>query len=418
MGIQETLKDFENDRKVKNYDKYVNEFRKKYVPDKYNQISLVDELLNEDIDHYIAISNRSDGKSFNYIQFFIKFAIDYGVKFMLISRNYTVRDSYQELMQRVIDKSPAFDNQQFGFINSQYYRALIYQKQRIAIITDLNSATNLKYLSNFLADYPIIVYDEFLAIEGDYLSDEWTRLETIYSSVDRNEDIPFIRFPKLFYLGNAVNFSSPILSELKLFNIIENHEINSIHQYNNILLDIRKNQQANDRRNLRAFNMKDDEMTNAQFKINKHNLASEDDRKLLNRNHHQVVVKLSSNYLVIHFNLDENIIVLSLNGHFDYYDFNIELSDNLESSTYLTDKYFKDEHFKKHDRGAYLYDNQYTKENVTSDLQLVNLDIMKLIRETYYTKIQTHSQREISEKQLERNYIEDSKRALFKKFME
>ena len=43
---------------------------------------------------------------------------------------------------------------------------------------------------------------------------------------------------------------------------------------------------------------------------------------------------------------------------------------------------------------------------------------MKLIRETYYTKIKTHSQREISEKQLERNYIEDSKRALFKKVME
>ncbi len=188
------------------------------------------------------------------------------------------------------------------------------------------------------------------------------------------------------YLGNAVNFSSPILSELKLFNIIENHEINTMNQYNNILLDIRKNQQANDRRNLRAFNMVNDEMTNAQFKINKHNLASEDDRKLLNRNHHQVVVKLASNYLVIHFNLDENIILLSLNGHFDYYDYNIELADNLESSTYLTDKYFKDDHFKKHDRGAYLYDNQYTKENVTSDLQIVNLDIMKLIRETYYTK--------------------------------
>ena len=164
--------------------------------------------------------------------------------------------------------------------------------------------------------------------------------------------------------------------------------------------------------------MIDDEMTNAQFKINKHNLASVDDRKLLNRNHHQVVVKLSHNYLVIHFNLDENIIILSLNGHSDYYDYNTELADNLESSTYLTDNYFRDTYYKKHDRGAFLYDNQYTKENVTSDLQLVNLNIMKLIRETYYTKIQTHSQREISEKQLERNYIEDSKRALFKKFME
>ena len=222
----------------------------------------------------------------------------------------------------------------------------------------------------------------------------------------------------MLFRSNAVNFSSPILSELKLFNIIENHEINTINQYSNILLDIRKNQQANDRRNLRAFNMKDDEMTNAQFKINKHNLASEDDRKLLNRNHHQVVVKLRSNYLFIHFNLDENIIILSLNGHSDYYDYNLELRDNLETSIYLTDNFFKDDHNKKHNRGAYLYDNQYTKENITSDTLLVNLNVMKLIRLTYYTKIKTHSKREISEKQLERNYIEDSKRALFKKFME
>ena len=121
---------------------------------------------------------------------------------------------------------------------------------------------------------------------------------------------------------------------------------------------------------------------------------------------------------MIHFNLDENIIVLSLNGNSDYYDYNTELADNLESSTYLTDNYFRDTYFKKHDRGAFLYDNQYTKENITSDMQLVNLNIMKLISETYFTKIKTHSQREISEKQLERNYIEDSKRALFKKFME
>ncbi|MDN6612724.1 MAG: hypothetical protein L0L09_14380, partial [Staphylococcus equorum] len=59
-------KEVPEEKQAKELQKFVSTYRKKYIPDKYNQIYMIDELMNSDIDHYISISNRSDGKSFNY----------------------------------------------------------------------------------------------------------------------------------------------------------------------------------------------------------------------------------------------------------------------------------------------------------------------------------------------------------------
>lgn len=48
------------------------EKHRRTIPDEYNQIELCNELMNKDLDFYISISNRSDGKSFNYVGFFIE----------------------------------------------------------------------------------------------------------------------------------------------------------------------------------------------------------------------------------------------------------------------------------------------------------------------------------------------------------
>src|SRR5699024_7973356 len=85
----------------------------------------------------------------------------------------------------------------FIFVNNEFYKTLIYKDKAIALITDLNKATDLKYNSNYLKDFPIMVYDEFLALEGDYLPDEWERLKTIYASVNRDDEIHYIKIPKV-----------------------------------------------------------------------------------------------------------------------------------------------------------------------------------------------------------------------------
>lgn len=38
--------------------------KKKYLPEEFNQLELLDELCNDEIYHYISITSRGDGKSF------------------------------------------------------------------------------------------------------------------------------------------------------------------------------------------------------------------------------------------------------------------------------------------------------------------------------------------------------------------
>ncbi len=141
---------------------------------------MLDELNNPEIDHYISISNRTDGKSFNYIHALLNIAIEYNIGISFYSRNMMLRISYQTLLDEIIEQSPIFERKDFTFIRTQYYIEVLYHQQSIAVISSLNDATELKYSSNFLKKYPIMVYDEFLALQSDYLPDEWERLKTIY----------------------------------------------------------------------------------------------------------------------------------------------------------------------------------------------------------------------------------------------
>merc|ERR1712050_238675 len=186
------------------------------------------------------------------------------------------------------------------------YIKIGYKDDYIGVITDLNNATDLKYHSATLKYFPIIIYDEFLALEGDYLTDEWEKLKTIYQSIDRNKDeIPFITHPKIFLLGNAVNFSSPILANLDIFNYLQNHKINTTRQYNNILIELRKNKNVNDKKNLRAFDSSNDAMTTAEFNFNDYQLTSPNDMQYIQNNSNFFFIKAEFGYLKIIFNVND-----------------------------------------------------------------------------------------------------------------
>ena len=49
------------------YLKEYKEYKEKYLPTEFNQLELLDELCNDEIVHYMSITSRGDGKSFNYI---------------------------------------------------------------------------------------------------------------------------------------------------------------------------------------------------------------------------------------------------------------------------------------------------------------------------------------------------------------
>lgn len=418
--MKDKLKEIFDPTPEQKYLKYIDNFRKQYVPERYNQIKLLDEIINPEIDHFISISNRTDGKSFNYIHALINIAIKYEIGISFFSRNMMLRGSYQTLINEIIDNSPLLDRSDFNFIRTQYYLTLNYKGKEIAIISDLNNAGELKYFSNYIKKFPIMVYDEFLALETDYLADEWERLKTIYESIDRVEAYPLIVKPKIFYFGNAVNFDSPVLHGLKIFNILEKHPMNTakIYKYDfNIMLEIHRNDNANIQRNTRAFSSSNDSMTTAQFETNDHNIATDSDRYAVKLNPRVIYVKLKSDYLKIWFNRDTMLIILSIESRIDDpYIFNMQLKDNKSTSTYLSEKYFDDRHIKKIDRNAYKFDNNYSRNYITSDFHELNtLRINKLIKEFLFNDDE-RLEIESKEKQFKDNYIEQTKKGLMTKF--
>lgn len=417
--MKDKIKELINPSPDQQYKRFIDRFRKNHIPPRYNQIKLLDELNNPDIDHFISISNRTDGKSFNYIHALLNIAIEYDIGISFYSRNMMLRVSYQQLIDEIIEASTIFDRKDFNFIRQQYYVTLNYKDKTIALISDLNNATELKYFSNYLKQFPIMVYDEFIALETDYLPDEWNRLKTIYQSIDRMESYPLIHKPKIFYFGNAENFESPILHGLKIFNILENHKINTAKIYHyefNVMLEINRNDNANEQRNTRAFGSGDDAMTTAQFETNDHNIATDNDRNEIKRNPRTIYVKLKNDYLRIWFNRDSLNVILSIESNInDPYLYNMQLKDNKEDSTYLNQRYFDDDHIKKIDRGVYLFENNFSKNYITSDFYDLNrLKINKIIREFLRNDNET-LEMEFKEKQFKENYMEQTKKGLMKK---
>lgn len=402
------------------YQDMLKSFIKNNVPKRYNQLKLLKELDNPEIDHFISISNRTDGKSFNYIHALLFIAVKYDIGITFLSRNMMLRTSYQQLIDEIIDVSNLFDRADFNFIRNQYYVALNYKNKTIAIISDLNNAGELKYYSNYIKKFPIIVYDEFLALETDYLSDEWQRLKTIYESIDREAEYPLIKKPKILYFGNAVNFDSPVLHGLQIFNILEKHPMDTakIYKYKyNIMLEVHRNENANSQRNTRAFASDNDSMTTGEFETNAHNLADDVDRNHIKKNPRQINVKLKSDYLTIRFNRDSLLVNLAIESNVDGgYQFNMQLKDNTDTSQYLKPVYYDDNHIKRIDKGKYLFDNNFSKNYITGDFYELNtLKIHKLVRE-YLRTDDRNKEVESKEKQFKDNFIEDTKKGLMKQF--
>lgn len=393
----------------------VEEYREKYIPKQYNQAHLLDHLTNPDIDHYISISNRSDGKSFNYIGALLYIAHTLDIKLLFVVRKHYLRHSIVELLEKITSTITYFKPEELDILSNQHYLTVMYNKKVVAIITDLSKASDLKLFSSLLKEYPIIIYEEFLALEGDYLPNEWVQLKTIYQSVNRVEKIPYIHIPKILYLGNPVNFSSPILSNLNLFNILETHKIDTLKQYNNIMIEVYKNENANEIRNLRAFDEYKDDMTQAKFVINKHDIANETDRDALSRDRYFIYIRLRDAYLRIDYNLNtSDIIILSVVGYLETYSYCEQLQDKREDVIFLNDKYYDMKHIKKYDNGLYLYDNQYTKEYLENNGYL-NLRVDKIITE-HMNEMSALATIEREEIKYNDNYLENTKKRIFERF--
>lgn len=361
---------------VRTFQNMLKKFQKS-IPDKYNQIELMTDLMDKDVDFYISISNRSDGKSFNYIGFLMYLAIKQGIPFMLISRHFTLRNAYIELVENIAIENKHFNAEKIAMQRTQDYVIMKYDDEDLCVITDLNNATDLKYHSAMLKYFPIIVFDEFLALQDDYLIDEWDKLKTIYESIDRNtEPIPFITFPKIILLGNAVNFDSPILANLNIFEKLQKQKIGTKRKYDNILVEMRRNVNANERRNTRAFKSDQDAMTTGEFMFNHFNLSDDPLKNHIASNGDYYFIKTQNYYLKVSFNVDDLETNIKVVPHTTHYEFCTQVSDVKDDVMYLElDEFYDELHEREYYNQTNLhFDNAFTKNYILNS-ELIELRI-------------------------------------------
>lgn len=380
MKLLENLDEKKHKKEVVKFEKELKKYKKKYLPPQYNQLELLDHLCDTDLDFYLSITNRGDGKSFNYPSalLYLSYYLDIGVTFIV--RHYTLQQRIKELIEEILITLNWFDPSQLWFRNTDDYVTVGIAEKEIAIITDLNNASDLKFSSQVLKYFPIILYDEFLALSKDYIPNEFEKLQMIYRSIDRLSDRPYIVFPKIILLGNPVNFESPILPNLKLYNALQNQPINTIQKYQNKILELRRNDNVNETKNMRAFDDEEDANVSGQFNFSKYLLVSENEYSKTEIDAQYARIDLGDNKS-LYFISKNGVEILSIetcNGTEKYC---LNLRDETDNKEYLTEKYFSNRFKKYYEKNVFLFKDSFSKSYIQQDDNLMMINLYKCLSE-------------------------------------
>ena len=369
----------EEERKQEKIKKSGNKLKKelekirKNIPEKYNQVELLDQLYNNKIDLLFSITTRTDGKTFNYLYALAKLSLKFDFTTIIIVRHMELRGAMLAQIRDVYSTMDDLnDGDLYPAINSEYVE-VNYKEQTPFIILDLNNANDLKNYSSVLKKANIILYDEFLAVAGQYTDHEFLKFKTIFETMDRgyNDNMNYTNGRrKAIFLANPVDFGSEFLAYWKLYEYLEMQPMNTIKCYNNIAIERRRNQVAQQNKNNRIFDNVENESITGTFKIN--NWAIKQPKT----NDKRIIIKTLEKYLVINL---EKIPVLEITQNEKNYKYNTDLVDNSKNSIYLKASYYNENFPKKYIRGEYRFANQFSKDYILQNYP--TLKINKIIKE-------------------------------------
>ena len=384
------------------YAYYLKEYKEKFLPSEYNQLELLDHLCDEDLDHYLSITTRGDGKSFNYISAvgYLGYHLDMGCT--LLVRHFTLQVKMRELVEDIL-QTIRWCN--FGIDyhvrNTPDYIIISIGDKDVFLITDINNASDLKQSSSVLKNFPIILYDEFLTLGDDYCTNEYEKIRTIYKSIDRVKDRPYIKTPKCIYLANPVNFDSPLLPSLNIYNQLQTQPINTMKKYNNVLLELRRNDSRNDGKNTRAFPDKYDSDVTGEFEFSNYQLITEEQYLTIFQRSKSVKVKLD-NKLMLHFIKYNSTMVLSIERSDNTEEYCINLYDETETCKYLKDRYYNPDFVSKYEKGLFKFKDAFSKKYIQKDTNLMSINLYKLL-----PRGKKHTVEETYERVKRRNFLEE-----------
>lgn len=346
---------------------------RKNIPEKYNQVKLLDQLCNNKVDLLFSITTRTDGKTFNYLYALAKLSEALDFTTIIIVRHMELRGA---MVSQITNVYETMDDLKQGDlypnINIEYIQ-MMYKDKIPFIIVDLNNANDLKNYSSILKKANLILYDEFLSVGGQYADHEFLKFKTIFETMDRgtNSNMQYTNNRrKAIFLGNPVDFGSEFLSYWKLYQYLEHQPMNTIKLYKNVAIERRKNKVAQENKNNRIFNSTDNESITGTFNINTWAIKEPKD---LDK---KIIIKTVDKYIVIHL---EKTPVLEVTQIEKNYKYNTDLKDNNNNSTYLKTTYYNDNFLKKYNRKLFNFANQYSKDYILNNYP--TLKITKIINE-------------------------------------
>lgn len=346
---------------------------RKNIPEKYNQVKLLDQLCNNNVDLLFSITTRTDGKTFNYLYALAKLSEAFDFTTIIIVRHMELRGA---MVSQITNVYETMDDLKQGDlypnINIEYIQ-MMYKDKIPFIIVDLNNANDLKNYSSILKKANLILYDEFLSVGGQYADHEFLKFKTIFETMDRgtNSNMQYTNNRrKAIFLGNPVDFGSEFLSYWKLYQYLEHQPMNTIKLYKNVAIERRKNKVAQENKNNRIFNSTDNESITGTFNINTWAIKEPKD---LDK---KIIIKTVDKYIVIHL---EKTPVLEVTQIEKNYKYNTDLKDNNNNSTYLKTTYYNDNFLKKYNRKLFNFANQYSKDYILNNYP--TLKITKIINE-------------------------------------
>lgn len=347
---------------------------RKYIPKKYNQLELMDYLADDKIDILTSITTRTDGKTFNYLMSLIWFCRHLGFCTTVVVRHADLRQAMLSQIQDVYNEAEWLDVKDFGWNSTADIITVEDRGYPCFLIVDLNSANDLKNFSGTLKQANIAIYDEFLALGGEYTNAEFLKFKTIFETMDRSNITEGMKYTngrrKFILLGNPVDFGSEFLAYYNMYEMLEKQPMNTIRTYGNIALERRRNENAQENKNDRIFgNREHNESVTGLFAINGWRIKKPKDTTL------PIVVKLDETYLYIY---PEKTPILSVKPFSPVYKFNTEIADNRDESEFLDpEKFNRADFYKKYNRGLILFENQYSKQYILK--QYNQLNIFKII---------------------------------------
>ncbi|MCQ8276820.1 hypothetical protein [Lactococcus petauri] len=362
------------------------------IPEQFNQLELSKSLTNPTYDWLFNISNRKDGKSFNWTILSVELGIKNQFRAIWVARHYTVKNAlitqtYKFIEQAYNDKIFKYNPKDFTHINSDFYTTMYYKGEPILLFTDLNVASDLKFSSAVLREYSYIIYDEFLALKGDYTKDEVEKLKTIYQTMNRppyHKDLG--GKIKIVCLGNPVNFSSPLLAYHNMFDMIEETPRNSFtyrEKPRKIIYEYNWNENVVREEDTSAFG-EDDPMITAQF-VKNHTLIADKQLKRIALN--SFTIALEECYIKVWYK-DQNTFYYEATFYEPDVDYAFTLKDVHKNTTIITNKFYKVENMDKFQRKVkdLRFANNYTRDVIDDSNLMKQLSIKKMIKYHMKTK--------------------------------